>query len=125
MPRHIRRNTRSTNLLMIALTLPSEDRRTVLRSFWFLFSLISGTGLWLVGRWFHVPFCLIIGLISGASCELLIFVNQEFVRRLYRAWNRRLVRPFADLASRAVMGICFFIIFLTTGSAGSRIRLRG
>jgi hypothetical protein len=125
MPRPTRRNTPSTNRLMIALTLPSEDRRTVLRSFWLVFTLISGTGLWLVGGWFHVPFSLIIGLIGGACCGLLVFVNQEFVRRLYRAWNRRLVRPFVDLASRAVMGICFFIIFLATGSAGSRIRLRG
>ena len=110
---------------MIALTLPPEDRRTVLRSFWLVFSLISGIGLWLVGRLLHVPFSLTIGLIGGACCGLLVFADQEFVRRLYRAWNRRLVRPFADLASRAVMGICFFIIFLTTGSAGSRIRLRG
>jgi hypothetical protein len=110
---------------MIALTLPSEDRRTVLRSFWLVFSVILGTGLWLVVRLLHVPFSLTIGLIGGASCGLLVFADQEFVRRFYRAWNRKLVRPFADLASRAAMGICFFIIFLATGSAGSRLRLRG
>jgi hypothetical protein len=109
---------------MIPLSLPSEDRRTILRSFWLVISLIFGAGFWLVGWWFQVPLSLAIGLISGTACGLLVFLNQEFVRRLYRAWNQRLVHPFANLASRTVMGICFFIIFVATGRAGARVRLR-
>ena len=110
---------------MISLTLPPEDRRAVLRSFWIVISLILGTGLWLVGWWFQAPFPLTIGLIAGTACALLVFVNQEFVRRLYHAWNRRIVRPYANFASRAVMRICFFIILLATGKAGSRFGLGG
>ena len=110
---------------MISLTLPSEDRRTILRSFWIVISLIFGTGLWLVAWWFRAPFPLAIGLIAAMACGLLVFVNQIFVHRLYHAWNRRIVRPFANVASRAVMGICFFIIFVATGSVGSRFRPGG
>jgi hypothetical protein len=123
MPKPTSRNTPSTNTNMISLTLPPEDRRAVLRSFWIVISLILGTGLWLVGWWFQAPFPLTIGLIAGTVCALLVFVNQEFVRRLYHAWNRRIVRPYANLASRAVMRICFFIILLATGKTGSRFGL--
>jgi hypothetical protein len=110
---------------MISLILPSDDRRSVLRSFWIVISLILGTGLWLAGRWFQAPFPLAIGLIAATACGLLVFMNQEFVRRLYHAWNRRIIRPFANVASRALMGICFFVIFVATGRTGSRFRLGG
>jgi hypothetical protein len=110
---------------MISLTLPSDDRRSVLRSFWIVISLILGTGLWLAGRWLQMPFPLAIGFMGATACGLLVFVNQEFVRRLYHAWNGRIIRPFASVASRAVMGICFFIIFVATGRTGSRCRLNG
>ena len=128
MPKPISRNTPSTNLidlLMTPLTLPPEDRRTVVRTFWIVISLILGTALWLVGCWFQAPLPLAIGLTAGTASASLAFVNHEFARRLYRAWNRRFIRPFANTASRFVMGICFFIIFVATGAKGSRFRFGG
>ena len=110
---------------MIPLTLPTEDRRNTLRSFWIVISLIFGTGLWLVGWLFDVPFSLTLGLIAGTACGLLVFAKQELVHRLYQAWNRRIVRPYANTASHVVMSICFFIIFVAVGKTGSRLRPGG
>jgi hypothetical protein len=110
---------------MISVTLPSEDRRATLRGFWIVISLIFGAGLWLAGWLFEVPFSLTLGLIAGTACGLLVFVKPEFVRRLYKAWNRRIIRPYANAASRTVMNICFFIIFVAVGKTGSRFRPGG
>lgn len=106
---------------MIPLTLPSEDRRTIVRSFWLVFSLAFGTVVWLVGWKLYLRLALPLGLMGGLVSGLLVFVREKFVRRLYHAWNRRLVSPFNSVASRAVMGICFFLIFLATGRSGSRL----
>jgi hypothetical protein len=40
----------------------------------------------------------------------------------YRVWNR-LARDFAHYASLLLMGICFYIIFVAVGRAGSSLRL--
>jgi hypothetical protein len=110
---------------MISLTLPREDRRTFLRSFWIILSLIFGAAVWLVGWWFEVPFALTLALIAATACGLLVFVKQEFVRRLYQAWNRRIIRPYSNFASRTVMRLCFLIIFVAVGKTVSRFRPRG
>lgn len=55
----------------------------------------------------------------------LVFVQEQFVRRLYGAWNRRIINLLARLTRNAVMGICLFIIFVATGRVGSRLRFGG
>jgi hypothetical protein len=127
MPRPINRNTPSTNLIlsMISLILPPQDRRNFLRSFWFVVSFIFAAGLCLVAAWIQAPFPLVIGLLAGTSCGLLVFAKEQLVRRLYHAWNRRIIRPFANLASRAIMAICFFIILVATGRTRPRSRFGG
>jgi hypothetical protein len=110
---------------MNSLNLPAEARRTALRSFWVLLSILFGTGVWLASYCFHLPFSLLLGLAVSAVFGLLVFAKENLVRRLYHAWNRKLVQPLASLAASAVMGICFFIIFVGVGRAGSLVRLDG
>jgi hypothetical protein len=110
---------------MISLALPLGHRRTVVRSFWLVISLTCAIGVWLVGSLLNLPISWALGVIGGTAVGLLVFVQEEFVHRLYRAWNSRLVRPLARLISTGVMGICLFIIFVATGRAGSRLRLGG
>lgn len=110
---------------MIPLTLPQEDRRTALRSFWLVLSLLLGATFWVVGWLLEVPFAWGVGLIAGLAGGTMVFLNEELVRRFYNAWNRRLIRPIAALASSAVTGICFFIIFAAVGRVGSRLQIGG
>ena len=107
---------------MTDLALPTQDRRIIVRSFWFILSLALGSGLWLLGYFLQVPYSLPIALIAAALCEALVFAKTAFVHRLYHAWNRRLVRPVARMAARGVMGICYLIIFSSTGRVGSLLR---
>jgi hypothetical protein len=110
---------------MIPLTLPQEDRRTALRSFWLVLSVLLGATFWTVGWLLAVPFAWGIGLIVGLAGASIVFLKEELVRRLYNAWNRRLIRPIATLVSSVVTGICFFIIFAAVGRAGSRLQIDG
>lgn len=110
---------------MIPLTLPSEDRRTLLRSFWLVISLGFAMAVWLVCWTIQIPFPWVLGIAAGIACGSAAFVAEEFVRRLYRAWNRRLVRPLGDLASHGVMTVLFFVVFVVASRLGSRVRLDG
>lgn len=110
---------------MISLTLPRGDRRAVLRSFWLVISLSFASGLWLVFWLFNMPFPWAFGVFGGIVLGSFGFVREEFVRRLYGAWNHRVIDLLARLTSNAVMAICLFIIFLATGRVGSRLRFGG
>lgn len=120
-PRSTKRSMRSTNPV-IPLTLPYQDRRTLLQSFWLAVSMLFGCLCWFFGWCLQMPFPWMAGLAGGIALALLVWAKQEFVRRCYGAWNRRLVRPFAELASRAVLAICFFIVFVGTGRLGARLQ---
>jgi hypothetical protein len=109
---------------MNSIMLPFGHQRAVLRSFWMCISFAFGTGLtlacWLLG----VPFSIAIGLAGVAAFGMIPVFHEELVRRLYRAWNGRLVRPIARFAARCILGICYFIIFVATGRAGSGLRCK-
>jgi hypothetical protein len=110
---------------MVSLILPPGDRRVVLRSFWLIISLIFGGGICLVAWLLNLPFPWAFGITGTIASGLFAWSKETFVRRLYGAWNRRLIQPLASLTSKAVMGICLFIIFVATGRAGSRLRAGG
>ena len=87
-------------------------------------SFAFGVGLtlacWLLG----VPFPIGIGLAGATAVAMILVFHEELVRRIYGAWNRRLVRPIARFAARCIMGICYFVIFVATGRAGSELRAK-
>src|SRR5262249_48830046 len=49
------------------------------------------------------------------------FLKSDIAWRVYRAWNFRLVHQFARIARHVVMRLCYFIIFVSVGRAGSRL----
>jgi hypothetical protein len=107
---------------MVPLTVPEQDRRIVLRSFWFLISLgaavIAGTVGWLLHI---VPWiCAALGFLTMVSIAL---VNEHLARRVYHAWNNRIIRPLSNVASTAILRICHLLVFTATGKTGSRLRL--
>lgn len=103
---------------MVTLTIPAENRRALLRSFWLTLALLAaGSSLmlaWLSGAGAFASLGLGAAVIAGS----IPFLNEGVAWRLYRAWNRRLVRPLSDAAARFVMAICFFVVVVAAGRAG-------
>jgi len=111
---------------MIPLSLPPEDRRIVLRSFWFLISLTVGLSVsvlcWLLNM---PPWTWASGLLVLVVLAPVAFSKEDVVRRLYHAWNNRIARRLSSVATAITLRICLLLIFAATGRAGSRLQIRG
>jgi hypothetical protein len=110
---------------MMSLSLPANDNRNVLRSFWLIISLCFAVALSL-GAWlvrFPLPWvCGLAGLVAFGS---LVFVRETTVRRLYHAWNNRILIPMGNVVSGLILRVCLFVIFSVIGRAGSSLQLKG
>jgi hypothetical protein len=102
---------------MIPLSVPEEDRRIVLRSFWFLISAIIAIAVFLFAWMAHLP-AGTLGLVIFAVVGSLAFANE------HHAWNNRIIRPLSNVVSSIILRICLFLIFTATGRAGSRLKFR-
>jgi hypothetical protein len=106
---------------MIGITLPPSHRRTALRSFWA--SIAVGTAicaaLFAYALGWRVP--LAWGIAGMVVVGSFAFTQEQLARRLYNAWNNRLVLPVSEWCARYVMRLCFFVVFVAAGRAGSAI----
>ena len=109
---------------MVPLSVPEEDRRIVLRSFWFIISavlgLIAAAGSVLI----HLPGWLI-GPVVFVIAASFAFTREQLVRRLYHAWNSRVIRPLSSLMTSIILRVCLFLVFAGTGRTGSRLQRAG
>jgi hypothetical protein len=105
------------------ITLPSPPRRTDLRSFAIVVSLIVGA---MIGGLTFLLFSSIWPALGGGIIALvaLRLGLQQSTRLtvLYRTWNKAAAK-IARCASLGVMGICFYIILATVGRSGSTLGL--
>ena len=108
---------------MITLTLPSQNRRASLRAFWLTLGVLTAAPGFAAAWWFRDGTLVAAGLAGAVVVGSIGYVREEFARRLYAAWNRRLVRPLSALAARIVMAICFFIVLVAAGRARARLSL--
>jgi hypothetical protein len=102
------------------ITLPSTSRRAMLRSFWFVISVLSGLTVAILAFWLG-PGMLWASVLMTVALAMLVFVKERFVWRLYGAWNSRLARPVSAILQRVVLRLCYFIVFTAVGRAGSRL----
>jgi hypothetical protein len=105
---------------MMPLSLPEEDRRGVVRSFWFLLSAIFAIAASAVAS-LGLSLAWVGGLIAFGVIASLVFINERLVRKLYHAWNNRIIRPMSDLVSTIILRICHLIIFAAVGRTGTRL----
>jgi hypothetical protein len=108
---------------MIPFALPQNDRQIVVRSFWVVISFIGGFAAWLVGWFVRFPYTIALAALIAAALYLFVFWNEPFVRRLYHAWNNRIIIPMARIVGEMIMRFCLFVIFAVTGRLGSRLRV--
>jgi hypothetical protein len=110
---------------MIPLNVPEEDSRLILRSFWVVISFVFAASLSLAGWAFHLSYPWIWGALAFAIILSLAWMQEKPARRLYHAWNNRIVTPISNVASALVLQVCLLIVFTATGRSGSRLHLRG
>jgi hypothetical protein len=104
------------------LTLPNAPRRVWLLSFWLAVSFTSGLCLAAVGaltlgtRWGLAGGLVILGM------ALPGILRPQLARRPYRLWNA-MARLFNRGASLIIRAICFYVVLVPVGWAGSSLRL--
>ncbi len=108
---------------MITVALPSAERRALVRAFWLSISGLTALPWLAVALWTQEPVFALAGAVAAVLVGSVSSIREGFVWRVYRAWNRRLVQPFVSRATRVVMAVCFFVILVAVGRAGSRMRL--
>jgi hypothetical protein len=114
-----KRSTPWINLIRIPISLPSDERRVLVRAFWLTLSSLLALP-WLVAAfWTHQAWPVVVGAAAAALTGLVVVVREDVTWAVYRAWNRRLVRPFASAGSTAVLAICYSVVVLAA-KAGTR-----
>ena len=108
---------------MMTLTLPSPNRRASVRAFWLTLGVMTAASGFAAAWWFRDGTSLAAALTAAVVVGSIGYVREELARRVYAAWNRRLVRPLSALAARVVMAICFFIVLVAAGRARARMGL--
>jgi hypothetical protein len=107
------------------MALPATTRRATVRAFWVVISAMIGGSVMAIAPYLGSTRPIQQGLVTAAVLFVLVFVRERFVWRLYKGWNQWLVYPFIRIAREAVTRLCYFIVFVTVGSAGSRLPLTG
>jgi hypothetical protein len=64
------------------------------------------------------------GIIVLIGVGSLAFWNEHLVRRLYSAWNNRIIRPLSNVATAIILRVCLLLVFAATGRAGGRLNIR-
>jgi hypothetical protein len=100
---------------------PLEDAS--LRSFVFILGPLCGASVALLSwSWgLSRPFAL--GMLTAIAWIVPALLAPTFARFSYRVWNR-IAFEFARVARIFIAGICFYVIMVAVGRAGSAIRLR-
>src|SRR5262245_14994309 len=105
---------------MLALTLPSDERRAHVLSFLCLLSGFVTVFCVLAAWWLHAKIFVACLAIISAGVAVLMLIRPNFAGRAYRAWNRRISHPFAKSAANIVTKVAFFMLFV----AGSKTAWR-
>ena len=104
------------------IILPFRPRRAWLMSFWLVFSVFSGSILGAFLSVYASPRWSILGIIWAILWASLGFMRPQIISIPYTVWNT-MARTFARAARGVLKVICFYIILVAAGRAGSSLRL--
>jgi hypothetical protein len=96
----------------IPISLPSDERRVLVRAFWLTSSTVLTLPWCVLAFWTRQTWPLIVGAVVAGLAGLIAIIREDLTWRIYRAWNRRLVRPFASAGCRVVLAICYSVVVL-------------
>lgn len=105
----------------ILISLPSDERRVLVRAFWLTVSCLLTLPWFVLALWTsHILPAVAVAVIAGLTAFVAL-VREDLVWRVYRAWNRRLVRPFASAGSAAVLAICYSVVVVAAKAKGQGV----
>jgi hypothetical protein len=107
------------------MALPATTRRATVRAFWLIISGMIGAAVAAMTAYWGATRPLEAGSVAAALLFGLVFARERLVWRLYKGWNQWLVYPFILMAREVVTRLCYFVVFVAVGSAGSRLSLGG
>ena len=104
------------------LLLPNPARRGRLRGFWLVISTLTGClvgvllSLLVSPQWFGI------GVILALGLAVLGVWKPHIISIVYSSWNT-MAYSYMRAARLLLKGICFYIIFVAVGRAGSSLKL--
>ena len=101
------------------ITLPRPPRRAHLRSLWFALCAMLGSSATIIMWFFALPHPLTIPLATGTGLIAVGLMMTEWIRPFYAIWNK-VARRVAYVTRLALMGICYFVVFIVVAQAGAK-----
>jgi hypothetical protein len=101
------------------ITLPRPPRRAHLRSFWIALCAMLSSSATTIMWFFALPHPLAIPLATGTGLVAVGLMMPEWIRPFYTLWNK-VARRVASITRLALMGICYFVVFVVVAQAGAR-----
>jgi hypothetical protein len=101
------------------ITLPRPPRRAHLRSFWIALCAMLGLSVTIIMWFFALPHPLAIPFATGTAPVAVGLIVPRWIGPFYAIWNK-LARRVAYITRLALMGICYFVIFVVVRQAGAR-----
>ena len=101
------------------ITLPTSPHRTHLRSFWIAICAMLGSSATIFMWFFALPHAFAIPLATGTSLLAVGLIMPQWIWPFYAIWNK-VARRVASITRLALMGICYFVVFVVIGRAGAR-----
>jgi hypothetical protein len=103
------------------ILLPSA-RAAYLRSFSIILALLNGLFVYVLSHWLNLGVLFSFVVVLAVGFPLLGLVRPKIMLKSYRLWNLS-ANYFARVARLFLMGICFYIILLAVGRAGTSMSL--
>jgi len=94
-----------------------------MRGFWVTLGMLAAVAPAVVAAATGAVWLAVAAAALGIAVASVSRLHERVAWRVYRAWNPRLARPFNAAATRLVCWICFFIIFVAVGKAGTTLQL--
>jgi hypothetical protein len=101
------------------ITLPRPPRRAHLRSFWIALCAMLGLSVTIIMWFFALPHALAIPFATGTALVAVGLIVPEWIGPFYAIWNK-VARRVAFITRLALMGICYFVVFVVVRQAGAR-----
>jgi hypothetical protein len=104
------------------ISLPSPPRLAFLKSFWLVMSLSGGLLVGALASLLVSPRWLAVGGAVAPGLAVFGLLRPQVAATPYRAWNK-MARAFGRYARGWLLLVCFYVVFLGVGRAGSPLRL--
>jgi hypothetical protein len=101
------------------ITLPKPPRRAHLRSFWIALCAMFWSSATLIMWFFALPHRFTIPLATATGLIAVGLIMPRWIGPFYAIWNK-VARAVAYVTRLALMGICYFVVFVVVAQAGAR-----